>query len=464
MSSRCGIRSRLSVVVLGCDWNPPFSFKGIGSAEQTRLKATTPSRWQNIKRLGSEAGWVFAGQILSLIGTLIGVRVLTEYLSPSVYGTLGLSLTVAALFNEVIIGGLIGAFTRFYSISAKAEDVHRYVRGVRFLLIVAAAIAVSLLLVLTPVLLSGYEGLTFGVGLVITLFAVLFGTSAALNAVLNGARRRSIVAFNSVIDAWLKIGLAVLAIHFFGASASAVLAAYAVSLFLILMHQIYRVRQLSEATETKGDRKWVREMLIFAWPASVWGIFTWAQQVADRWSLQAFYSSAEVGLYSVVLQLGYFPMTLLMGMLGTFLTPIFFQKTDDQHAHFSQEQNPWWRMVTLAGLGISILAALMAYLLQDLIFSLFVATEFQSVRGYLPVMVLSGGLFGLGSLLAVRLMAHMRMIQLGKIMVATSVTGVLIAVWLTSLYGLDGTVAGKLLFSAIYCGCLLLATKSGASK
>ena len=401
---------------------------------------------------------MFAGQILSLIGTLIGVRVLTEYLSPSVYGTLGLSLTIAALFNEVIIGGLIGAFTRFYSISAKAEDVRGYLRGVRFLLIIAVAIAVSLLLALTPVLLSGYEGLTFGSGLVIALFAVLFGTGAALNAVLNGARRRSVVALNSVVDAWLKIGLAVLAIFLFGASASSVLTGYAISLSLVLAHQIYRVRQLAGTAEGIGERKWDREMLMFAWPASVWGIFTWAQQVADRWSLQFFYSSAEVGLYSVVLQLGYFPMTLLMGMLGTFLTPIFFQKTDDQMAHFSQEQNSWWRIVTLAGLGISVIATVLAYLLQGAIFQLFVSTEFQSISNYLPVMVLAGGFFGTGSLLSARLMSHMRMIQLAKIMVGTAALGVVLLVVLTDIYGLLGTALAKLLFALSYSCWMVWAT------
>ena len=422
------------------------------------MKKLSTLGWQGIRRLGSEAGWVFAGQLLSLVGTLVGVRILTEYLSPSVYGTLGLSLTVAALFNEVIIGGLIGAFTRFYSISAKADDIHGYLHGVRLLLMVAAAIAVSLLLVVTPLLLSGYDGLTFTVGLVITLFAVLFGTGAALNAVLNGARKRSVVALNSVIDAWLKIGLAVLAIHLFGASASSVLAAYAVSLSLVLVHQIYRVRQLRSSSHTLGQRKWAREMLLFAWPASVWGVFTWGQQVADRWSLQTFYSTAEVGLYSVVLQLGYFPMTLLMGMLGTFLTPIFFQKTDDQLKQFSQEQNNWWYIVTVSGVGVSVFAALAAYLLQDLVFQLFVSVQFQSVSNYLPIMVLAGGLFGTGSLLSVRLMSHMKMIQLAKVMVGTSIFGIILILTLTASYGLIGVVIAKVLFSVSYISWMIWAT------
>jgi O-antigen/teichoic acid export membrane protein len=415
-----------------------------------------------MSKLGSEAAWVFLGQLLSLAGTLIGVRILTEYLSPSAYGTLGLSLTIAALFNEVVIGGFIGAFTRFYSIAAAADDVSGYVRGVKWLLLGCAGIAVLLLAAVFSLMLSGFEGLSWQIALVVTLFAVLFGTNAAMNAVFNGARQRRLVALNSVVDAWLKIGFAVLAINLFGPDPVTVLTAYALSLMLVLCHQFYRLKRLAGdrqvAGTPKNTRRWSKEMLLFAAPASAWGIFTWAQQVADRWSLQTFYSTAEVGLYSVVLQLGYFPMTLLMGMLGTFLTPIFFQKTDDQTKQISQEQNAWWRTLSLVGAGFSLVAAGMAFLLKDWVFALLVSDEYWVVSPYLPIMVLAGGLFGTGSLMSVRLMSHMRMIELAKVMIGTAIFGVVLTAALTSMFGLVGTVLAKVLFALSYIAWMVWVT------
>jgi O-antigen/teichoic acid export membrane protein len=389
---------------------------------------------------------------------LVGVRILTEYLSPSAYGVLGLSLTIVALYTEVVIGGLIGAFTRFYSIAAKANDVNGYVRGVRTLLLLAAAIAVSLFLALTPLLLSGFEGLTLQMGLVVAVFAVLFGSNAALNAVLNGARRRSLVAFNSVVDAWLKIALAVLAIKLFGSSATSVLTAYAVSLSLVMLHQLYRVSQLREPGLVTAQQKWSHEMFTFAWPASVWGIFTWAQLVADRWSLQTFYSTAEVGLYSVVLQLGYFPMSLLLGMLGTFLTPIFFNRTNDRLQHIDQSQDAIWLRIFWGGIGVSALAALIAWGAKGLVFDLFTAEGFRAMSIYLPTMVLAGGLYGTASLLQVRLMAHMRMIPLAKIMITTALLGVGLTFSLASVWGIAGVVMAKFLFSLAYLAALAYVT------
>jgi O-antigen/teichoic acid export membrane protein len=414
--------------------------------------------WQRLSRLGSEAAWVFAGQLLSLAGTLIGVRILTEYLSPSAYGALGLSLTIAALFTEVVIGGLVGAFARFYSIAAGASDIEGYVRGVRVLLFGAVGIAVVLLLAALPWLLMGFEGLTWQTGLVVALFAVLFGSNAAINAAFNGARRRRLVALNSVVDAWLKIVLAVAAIHLFGPDASSVLIAYAASLTVVMVHQIYRLKRLAPIERTTTGRRWSKEMFLFAWPASVWGVFTWAQLVADRWALQTFYSTAEVGLYSVVLQLGYFPMTLLMGMLGTFLTPIFFQRTNDQQAHIDQTQDILWRRIFFWGIGFSLLVAVIAWLLKGLVFDLLTAQEFRQMAKHLPVMALAGGIYGTASLLQVRLMSHMKMVHLAKILIVSSIVGVVLTLALAATWGISGVVIAKLLFAIVFLCGLAFAT------
>lgn len=400
---------------------------------------------------------MFAGQLLSLAGTLVGVRILTEYLSPSAYGALGLSLTIVALYTEVIIGGLIGAFTRFYSIAARAGDVRGYVYGVRMLLLVAVAIAVTLFLAVSPLLLLGFDGVTLKAGIVVVLFAVLFGTNAALNAVLNGARRRSLVALNSVVDAWLKIGLAIMAIQLFGSTATSVLTAYAVSLSLVLVHQIYRVRQLQDTGLSSEQHKWTHEMFMFAWPASVWGVFTWAQLVVDRWSLQFFYSTAEVGLYSVVLQLGYFPASLLLGIFGTFMSPIMFQRTQNQTQSNDEHQNKIWFQVLIGGVIFTVLCSSFSLMVNDLFFKMFSASEFWGMSVYLPAMTLAGGLYGTATLLQVRLMSHMRMIALAKIMVVTAIMGITITLGLTYLMGILGTVIAKVLFSLIYLVVLSLA-------
>ena len=58
-------------------------------------------------RLAKEGSWILSGQISSVIGSLVLVRVLTEYLEPSEYGYLALGLTFASLVNQLVMVGLI---------------------------------------------------------------------------------------------------------------------------------------------------------------------------------------------------------------------------------------------------------------------------------------------------------------------------------------------------------------------
>ena len=65
-------------------------------------------------RLAKEGGWVILGQLATVIGSLVLIRVITGYLEPTEYGLLALGLTVAGLVSQVISGGILSSISRFY--------------------------------------------------------------------------------------------------------------------------------------------------------------------------------------------------------------------------------------------------------------------------------------------------------------------------------------------------------------
>jgi len=52
------------------------------------------------RRIAGEAAWVFAGQGASALATVLGLRLITEWVSPDVYGTVVLALGVVVLTHE----------------------------------------------------------------------------------------------------------------------------------------------------------------------------------------------------------------------------------------------------------------------------------------------------------------------------------------------------------------------------
>src|SRR5579862_3615458 len=72
--------------------------------------------WQ----IGGEAAWIVTGQFVAVTGSAIGVRILTSYLSPTAYGQLALSMTVAMFCQQAIFGPMGNAVVRFFAPSQRA--------------------------------------------------------------------------------------------------------------------------------------------------------------------------------------------------------------------------------------------------------------------------------------------------------------------------------------------------------
>jgi O-antigen/teichoic acid export membrane protein len=120
-----------------------------------RMRALSLAR---MRRLAKEAFWIVLGQIVTVLRSLVLVRVLTGYLTPAQYGQLALGLTVAGLVNQVVMGGVGNGVGRYYSIAAEKQDLSSYLRTSRRLMVYAtlAVLAIGLALA-SGLLLLGYS-------------------------------------------------------------------------------------------------------------------------------------------------------------------------------------------------------------------------------------------------------------------------------------------------------------------
>ena len=87
---------------------------------------------QKIRLLNAakEISWITFGQVLIVVGGLFGVRILTNYLTPSQYGELSLGLSLGVLINGVFIGPISNGAGRFFSTAKNENDSGNYFIGV----------------------------------------------------------------------------------------------------------------------------------------------------------------------------------------------------------------------------------------------------------------------------------------------------------------------------------------------
>ena len=430
----------------------------LGTANSTPRQSMT-----RIKRLAKEVSWVVIGQIAAVAGSLVLLRVLTEYLDPAQYGQLALGLTVVGLVNAVVMGGVTNGISRFYSIAAEKQDLVRYLRATCYLLAIATVVAMAVGLILMANLYRlDYLHLIGLVGAAL-VFSVLSGYNSTLNGIQNAARQRVIVAAHTGLDAWLKIGLAVSVMHWLGASSSAVVIGYDCSSLLVIFSQLVFLRRVIPAQKQHPttDHQWMGQIWAYSWPFTVWGIFGWAQLSSARWALEMFTTTETVGLYSVVSNLGFAPIQMVTTAAMTFLMPILFARTGDAK---SLDRNSNVRDLTkklvLLGFYLTAFAVLVTAVLHSYIFQVFVNDSYFSVSYFLPWVVLAGGIFSVAQVYASRIMALLMSKKIITASIGSSIIGIAAAIVGVYYFSLAGAVASIVVHSTSYFLWIVITARS----
>ena len=178
------------------------------------------------------------------------------------------------------------------------------------------------------------------IGILILANSLLGGANAVLDCVQNAARQRIVVAWHQACGQWLRSILAILAVHLWGASTVNVLCGYLVATALVFGSQITLWRSmLSRLTEFHGnsDRQESKTLAAgmreYGMPFATWGPIAWLQQSSDRWVLATRTNVSQVGVYQILFQLGFYPMTLLSSLVSQVMGPVLFGLVGNGQEH-----------------------------------------------------------------------------------------------------------------------------------
>lgn len=364
-----------------------------------------PSSTSRYHRLFKEGVWIIVGQILAVTGSIFGVRLLTELLSPADYGQLAVWMTLVSLINYVIFGPLNSGAARFYSTGAEQGDLVDYIGGIHYLALFGTCC--MLIIVLITVFISGR--IDWIIPLVATVsFAVFSGYNGIFNSIQNAARRRSIAALHQGIEPWVRYLIASISIFFIGSTFSVTLGGYAISAALVLVSQYIffysnRPRQLKNQ---KNVAAWSSKIWKYSWPMAVAGITSWGYLASQIWALELFSTKSNVGFFSVIIQIGFAPLMMLGGVAMTLLMPIIFARAGDglDKQRFKLSVKPIIKF-SLVGFLIVISLTAISTVFHPLVFQLLVAKQYRIFSHYLPFVVLSAGILQVSTLLATIVLA-----------------------------------------------------------
>lgn len=427
----------------------------------TARKTFEPSRLQ---RLGKELAWITLGNAAAMLGALVGIRVLTEFLDPGAYGQLALGLTLATLVNQTVMGPLTNGAARFYAPAVQTDDLGGYLKVVRRLVFLAIGIVALLMLSVLAALFLAGRAEWIALGSAALIFAIATGCNSILSGIQSAARQRSIVALHQGLEPWGRFLIAASMAMGINANSTMVLLGYAAAVSLVLGSQYLFFRPVVAKSLLGSGREsnWQEKIWTYSWPFASWGVFGWAQQTSDRWALGLFGTTKEVGLYAVLFQLGYYPISVATGIAMQLIAPIFYERAGDG-TDARRNASVTRLSFRLAGLALCITGAafIVALAFHAQIFRVFVAAEYTSVSHLLPWMLLGGGVFASGQIISLDLMSQMRTRSMMVAKIATALLGVGLNITGAYWYGMSGIVLAVVVFSVAYfLWMVLLARKN----
>lgn len=419
------------------------------------------------RRVAREALWVALGQGAGALGGLVGVRLLTHALPPATYGELALGMTIAILAQQTTLLPVAGSALRFFSSASEIRQTRAFMNAIWKLLLhmtlLMGGVVTGLSMWLWSLDLVKWVWITLGA----VLFSLLSGYGAVLDGIQTATRHRAVVSWHDALSPWLRFLVALELISVLGASGGAAMAGYAIAAAVVLSSQIlfFRLQILKDAAgdgifDPPVQSLWRRRVLDYARPLGTWGAFAWAHLSSDRWALQWFATGREVGLYAAVYQLGYYPMVLLANWIGQVAAPILFGLAGDgSDVSRMRETRRLSLSLAIVVLVVTLVGVTLTAAFHADIFALLVAPSFRGVSVLLPVLVLSGGIFAAGQVMALALMSDVHSRALLAPKVVTALVGILLNVLGARWIGLSGVAVAGVVFSSIYLGWIVVLTR-----
>lgn len=431
---------------------------GKGYSDKANLKEGFMLDWLRQKNLLGDACWALAGQLLSALALLAGTRILTELVTPAVFGHVALLNGFVALGVAVFAYPFICAGMRF------TNECRNFRERAALHGLVLALTTRSTALAITLLLLGGALYCYF-VGSEIGLF-VLTGLLLAVTVrrelgiqLMIGERKQRGAALWQTSDSILRPVMAIWLVWGLGQSPEAVLLGYVCA--SVLANTLWTI--VSDAWQKKhtGDRGFLgrqfeRGLWAYALPLIPMELMFWLNGLGDRYVIGYFLTAAEVGVYAAAYTLVNEAFNRsAMVLLRTF-QPAYFQAVSQGKSKDACSLLWLWigAVVVMSVLGVTLV-----WLCKDWLVAGLLAEPYHAAGALMPVIAAGTALHALGTVMSQPLLARKRTPILLRGRICGALAALITLPLLVAHFGLFGAALANPVYFGIEALVLALLAK-----
>jgi O-antigen/teichoic acid export membrane protein len=381
-----------------------------------------------------------------LVPAIIGlftIPVITRLFAPDVYGSYALVLTSISLLSSIAVTWFISAIIRFFpSLKEGSQQAEFYGTVIKLLfislLVVLLIIAVIFIFMRSSLIFSQLRFLIYS-------GAALFVTTSLWMLMLAILRARRQAFWYSSLTIWynaagISLGLVLVLVFHFGIDGMIWGSVAAVVIALPLLCKIAVGHPSFAKSPVRSPL--TSAILRYGLPILAVNLLTWLVTSSDRYILQYFRGSSEVGIYSVSSNISGQTVMMIASLFALVQGPIAFSLWEKKGIEASREFiTKFTRYYLLIGVpvvvGLSVLAAPVVALLC--------APEYYSGFKIVPLVVSAAFIIGIISSFTVGLTFHKRTDLLMYCSLAAVVFGIGINLVLIPQFGYMGAAATSLI-------------------
>jgi O-antigen/teichoic acid export membrane protein len=373
-----------------------------------------------LRRRGlAEGFWAFVGQVGSGLMLLVGTRLITELVSPAVFGQVALLSGLVGLGVTLFAYPLISAGIRLAPEYPSDNRKRLFLGGLKQLINRSTWLALLLLSVAGGWMAYLYQVDPQALAAAALLLVVTIRRELGVQLLI-GQRRQRDASLWQTVDGLLRPVLAIGLVWWGGPESFLILLGYCLAGWLAntvgaRFHGDVAGR-CHRWTETRSERA---DILRYALPLIPMEMLSWFTSLGDRYVIGYFMTAQDVGLYAAAYTLTNEAFHRAAIVLLRSFQPVYFA----HHVHgrvreASRTYTGWVACVLILGIcGVTALV-----LLKDWVASLLLAQVYRGAADLMPIIGLGCALQAMGAVMAQPLYAAKttRRLLLGRVIGATS--------------------------------------------
>lgn len=391
-------------------------------------------------------------QAVAALGQVIGIRLLTEALSPAVFGEVILIAGMSTLATSVLVNPTMQALLRYYPEYAQAGDGSPVERIALRRIIRTSAYALPLSV---PLAIVGVVAGWVSVGVLGLLFILIAvdGMRLLRTSVMNATRQHHRYGIWQVGEAWGRPLLAYAATVWWGVHAEVVLGAFIVTSLALYGVMGHLTDPLSTATPSRdfNEDDLLRKFQTYAWPLIPLGLVGWISGMADRYMIGGMLSAQNVGMYAAAYGLASRPLLMLSSIAETAVRPLYYSALARKDLQAGRKYLLVWLAVVSAG---GIVSCTLFALFHQQIADLLLGPDFRESSYLMPWIAAGYGLLALYHISARVCLGH----DAPQAVTVTETAGALLAVIIGFIFIQAHGVAGAAMAVPVYYGIQMVAS------